>query len=390
MTSAASAAEEDELKRVLLVDDEAFVLEALERSMFELDEDVWEVVCERDSRKAAQMLRSERFDIVISDMRMPGIDGASLLTIARDHQPSSLRVVLSGQSDREAALRAVPVAHRFLAKPCQPGALIDLIERSRSLDRLLERPEVQRIARSVKELPSRPRVYNELVSLVEREQTTIADIAAVIESEPALCARVLHLVNSAFFSLPRSVSTIREAVTFLGTQTLQSVVLCSEVFRPSKIKLDLDLDAEQARAFVVGVCARDLAGEAAFTAGILHRVGCLVLALSRSNSEANAAAVVCEHAAVGAFLLGSWGLAHDLVEAVAFQRSNPLELASNPVATAVHMSVGLYDEIWSNEAERAAEAEAVILEPAMLSKFSPERIERCRQRIRASLGVESP
>lgn len=270
----------------MFVDDEPNVLEALERAMFDIDESQWELVYEGDPEAATRLLEVSRFDVVVSDMRMPGVDGAELLARARTLQPHSLRIVLSGECDRATALRSVSVAHQFLAKPCKGASLMALVERSRRLEALVSHDDVRAVVRSVKRLPVRPRVYSSLVQLMDDERSTLTDMARLVENEPGLCARVLQVVNSAFFGLPRKVGSIREAVNYLGTETLQSIVLCTEVYDTGRRKLGIDLQLEQYRAMVVGTVARALGGELAFTAGILHRVGVLISAMSRGSDGA--------------------------------------------------------------------------------------------------------
>lgn len=377
---------ESDVKRVLFVDDEQLVLEAIERSLFEYEDDgpwAFEFEFESDPRVAMKRLAHETFDVIVSDMRMPGVDGASLLAEARRLQPRVLRIALSGESNREMALRSIEVTHQFLAKPCKPGALISLIQRGLELDASLHSESVKALTRSVSNLPTRPRVYDELVGVLEQETSTIHDVACVVESEPALCARVLHIVNSAFFGLPRSVGSIRDAVNFLGTQTLQSIVLCTEVFRPSSRKLDIDIEAERIRALTVGAIARELGGDMAFTAGVLHRVGHLVLALARQGDAAELAeSADPEH--VGAYLLGSWGLAHELVEAVAVHRLPVLAPAEAPVTAALHVAVGLVEEMEAREREDddpESEPGRPLPRPDFLAHFDPELIAKCRARL---------
>lgn len=376
-------------QRILFVDDEPYVLEGLERSLFEADEDEWEFVFESSPARAVELLCEQSFDVVVSDMRMPGIDGAQLLRLAKAHQPRSLRIVLSGESDRETALRSIEVTHQFLSKPCQPGALMELIERGRALDQLLRRPEIQTVTRSVTNLPPCPKIYNELMRVMGHDETTLSDVSELVESEPALCARVLHVVNSAFFSLPRSVGCIRDAVNYLGTQTLQRIVLCTEVFRPSKKKkLPLDVEGEQARAFIVGQAARGLGGELAFTAGILHRVGRLVLAISQSESDNDPSDLDCPHAPVGAYLLGSWGLAHELVEAVAYQLEPGLCPHPSPILSALHAAVAVYDEV-AQERRGVPTEPPCVLDPRVAEIFDPQQLAQTRAELRNALGGRS-
>jgi DNA-binding NtrC family response regulator len=108
---------ESSLPRVLCVDDEPNILRALSRSLHGR----FEVETALGPHAGLQMLASEpAFDVVLSDMRMPGMDGIEFLTRVSQRWPGTVRMLLSGLGDTEAAARARAegVLHRSLAKPC--------------------------------------------------------------------------------------------------------------------------------------------------------------------------------------------------------------------------------------------------------------------------------
>jgi CheY-like chemotaxis protein len=104
-------------QRVLFVDDEPSILSGLSRMLWPLRH---EIVSEfvNSGQEALDRLAKEHFDIVIADIRMLGMDGAELLDRVQRAHPHVIRIVLSGHADMAAALRAVPIAHQFIAKPC--------------------------------------------------------------------------------------------------------------------------------------------------------------------------------------------------------------------------------------------------------------------------------
>ena len=113
--------------KILFVDDEEKVLEAIENQLF-VKMDDWELAFANSGEQAIEMVKETNFDVVVSDMRMPGMDGAALLSHIRDNHPNSIRVVLSGHAVPEAAIAAIPYAHQYLAKPCKQETLIETIE----------------------------------------------------------------------------------------------------------------------------------------------------------------------------------------------------------------------------------------------------------------------
>ncbi|MGA2697314.1 MAG: response regulator, partial [Terriglobales bacterium] len=147
--------------RILFVDDEVKILEGLKRMMW-LHRCEWEMAFAPGGRAALSMLESCAFDVVVSDMRMPEMDGAALLEIVREKYPNVLRFILSGYTELEAAYRAVPVAHQFLSKPCDADALRDGIQRSTSLVEVLNSKMMASMVGSLRDLPSMPRTCAEL------------------------------------------------------------------------------------------------------------------------------------------------------------------------------------------------------------------------------------
>ena len=105
-------------KRILFVDDESMVLSGLQRSL-RLMRSEWEMVFAPGGNEALAAMDLQPFDIIVTDMRMPGMDGAQLLEEVQRRSPQTLRMVLSGQSDRETILRSVNPAHQFISKPCE-------------------------------------------------------------------------------------------------------------------------------------------------------------------------------------------------------------------------------------------------------------------------------
>src|ERR1700744_745010 len=106
------------MKRILFVDDEENILDGIRR-MLHADRDRWETEFVTSGQAALLAAKERPFDVVVSDLRMPGLDGAELLGHIREQFPGAGRIVLSGYSEPGLAARAAKVAHRVLAKPCK-------------------------------------------------------------------------------------------------------------------------------------------------------------------------------------------------------------------------------------------------------------------------------
>ena len=122
--------------RILLVDGEPRVTDALQRALRLEDYDI--SVC-NSAEGALAMMESESFDVIISDEQMPGMSGTELLAVVRDRWPDTVRIVLTGQANLEAALRAINEGSvfRFLTKPCRGGDLAGTVHQALQYKRLL-------------------------------------------------------------------------------------------------------------------------------------------------------------------------------------------------------------------------------------------------------------
>lgn len=327
------------MKRILFVDDESRILDGLRRSLHE-DRKRWEMEFAVGGEAALKACETAPFDIVISDMRMPGMDGATLLGHIRDRYPATARIVLSGHSEIKTATRAIPVAHRFLAKPCEAAEVRAAIERVCTLQELLASAELRKAVGAVGDLPSLSRVYTSLLEALRKPDVSVAQISGVIEQDAAMSAKVLQLANSAFFGLARRVTNLTSAVSYLGVEIIKNLALTAEVFkvfRPDP-RLPQIFEAMQERAHRSAALAGKLAldssmREFAVLAALLHDVGELVLASRMPDAmlasfkraeersceqfEAEEEILGTSHAEVGAYLLGLWGIPHLSVEAIA-------------------------------------------------------------------------
>ena len=326
--------------RILFVDDEQKELDGLQQLLRPYRHQ-WEMAFALGGEAALAMLACASFDAIVSDMQMPGMDGSALLERVRKQYPQVVRIVLSGYTELEAAFRAVQVAHQFLLKPCDADTLRVAIERACSLQSILSSETLAATAGALGELPSAPRVYTALTRALADPDSSLEDIARIVEKDVAISAKVLQLVNSAFFGLTRNITSLHHAVTYLGVSILQSLVISAEAFRifnPSEAIEGFSIDEFQnhagltARITGVFTMAKYMA-DPAMVAGLLHDVGKLVLAsrlpgrfreaLLAARSRQQPLYKVEEeifgvsHAEVGAYLLGLWGLPTFVTEAVA-------------------------------------------------------------------------
>lgn len=354
------------MKRILFVDDEPDILAGL-RGAAHRHRSEWTAVFVESGEAAMSELAEDGFDVVVTDMRMPGMDGAELLRRVNSDYPKMVRIILSGYAGLEVSMRAVPVAHQFLLKPCDAETLNSVIQRACDLQALIADDKILELVGNINALPSLPKIYAQLNDALVNVETTAVDIAAIVEQDMTICAKILQLVNSAFFRTAREVSSIEQAVVHLGTNMIKQLVLATEVFNSFPSASSSALVAIQEHSLTVArvatrLCSDPKMVESAFMSAILHDIGKMVQMLvvtdpiseirarrrdyGESEWVAETALYGVSHAEVGGYLLGIWGLPYPIVEAVANHHC-PGRVAVDhfDALGAVHLANGLVHEI---------------------------------------------
>jgi HD-like signal output (HDOD) protein len=337
-----TSATDDGKVNILFVDDEAMLLQGLRRMLHPMRAE-WNMTFVNSAAAALDHLSGAPVDVVVSDMRMPGMDGAELLSRVSEIQPAAIRIVLSGFAENEAVLRTLGPSHQYLAKPCDADHLIKTIQRSQNLRHHLTDTRLETFIAGMGSLPVLPQTYHDFMAAIADPKASTGSIAAVIERDIGLTATVLKLTNSAYFSLPANILDCGQAVRLLGLDTIRSMVASACVFRcyegvPS---VQARLEALRDCSLATAAAARRIAMEAklpdheveqACCAGLLAHVGTLVLLaehpdcsretedlIRRENLDsldAERRIVGANHAEAGAYLLSLWGFSDPIVEAV--------------------------------------------------------------------------
>jgi HD-like signal output (HDOD) protein len=376
------------MRRVLFVDDEPKILEGLQRMLRSMRDD-WEMEFANSGPAALADLKSRPFDVVVTDMRMPGMDGAMLLSEIRQLHPQIVRIVLSGHSDQELVLSSVGPAHQYLSKPCDPELLKQTIMRACALRDLLSNTSLTLLVSQMESLPSLPSLYMELMQQLESADPSIKKIGAIISKDLGMTAKILQMVNSAFFGLRRHISNPADAVGLLGLDIVKALVLSIHVFSQfSQNRIPgFSLKDLWDHNMAVGVLAKKIAKseqqhqqvvDDCFTAGLLHECGKLVLAArlpaeyaemlalrerqELQTIEAERMVFGATYSEVGAYLLGLWGLPDSIVEAVAFhQLPDQCSAGGFGPLTAVHVADYLIGESQVDAVKDTASADLTYL-----------------------------
>ncbi|MCC6819465.1 MAG: response regulator [Verrucomicrobiota bacterium] len=384
-------------KRILFVDDEPLVLQGLQRTLRSMREE-WDMEFVGDGLTALAVMAEAPFDVVVSDMQMPGMNGAALLNEVMVRHPRTVRLILSGHADRELILKCVGSTHQYLSKPCEAQALKATIARAAALEGSFDNEKLMELVARVRLLPSLPSLYTEIIQCLQSAQVSTEEVGSIVARDIAMTAKLLKLVNSAFFGLGRPIANPAEAAAYLGTDIIKSLVLFVHVFsqfESARVKgfspaalWDHSLQTSAAAKLIALTegASRNLCEEA-FVAGMLHDTGKLVLAAnfpeqygtvlakisdSRSYGTAEREVFGCSHAEIGGYLLGLWGLPVPVVEAITLHHTPGASV--QPVfsaLTATHVANALLHQLEARPHPGAAGMDMDYLSALGLSERVP-------------------
>ena len=369
--------------RIVFVDDETNVLQAMRRTLHGMRTE-WSMEFAASGTAALEMLAKSPADVILSDMRMPGMDGWQLLAEVKNLYPQTVRLILSGQAEPISIMRSIGVAHQYLAKPCESAALKAAIAQTQVLRNLLSSERLATLVGHVGTLPSAPVAFQEIVTCLQQPTASVADAARIIGRDVAMTANIMKLVNSAFFGARQPISSADRAVAYLGLDTLGALVVGHSVFQggASSGIAGFSLERLWQHSLQTAIAARAIAlienqpaarAEEAFLAGVLHDVGKLVYATRSAvvndpaaSGDDTVAQMEAHHPEVGAYLLGLWGFPNSIVEAVAFHHQPSLASGDGfGLAGLIHVANRLVPH---REAEGSGASDSCI-EPGYLEKL---------------------
>jgi len=298
----------------------------------------WSLRTAASAAEAVQLLEEEAADVVVTDLALGGVDGVELLGVVLERWPGTLRIVFTGHGTGPEVVRAAAVAHQVVPKGTETCALFGAIEGALERSDLIVDRAMRGWVLACHELPSGPSLWPQLERALQEPKTTAADLAALIERDPAVTARVLQLASSAYFNVSRRPSSVTQATQWIGVNNLRGLVLSVELARLfSRVPTTLDVERLAMNGFRVGSLAMAMLpdgpdAQRALMGGILHDLGLLVrgmrcpealLADMDTSAQTGTPLQHVErtmrgftHAEAGAALLGLWGIDERVVSIV--------------------------------------------------------------------------
>ncbi len=344
---------ENEIHSILFVDDEPMVLQGLKRSLDEYS-DYWKADFASSGKDALQKLAERPFDAIVTDMHMPVMDGNQLLDLVSKTSPGVMRFVLSGHVTDTQVMHSTTIAHQMIAKPSDIDHIFTIVERACRLRDQLTDPKLRQLVTEIKQLPSVPALYNQLLKELDSPNASTQTVGNIIAKDTAMTAKILQLVNSAFFGLPDTISSPHRAVTILGLNTVKALVLGIHVFSEYEDhgNFPVTINTIWKHSLLVSGIANKLAQqihlsvqdqENARVSGILHDIGKLallsmpeftakvpVVRKGGASLEMEYSVLKTSHAEIGGYLLGMWGLPTAIVDVVTFHHRPFSNVKENP------------------------------------------------------------
>jgi HD-like signal output (HDOD) protein len=401
-------------RRILFVDDEELLLNGLQRMLRSMRHK-WEMRFVDNGQAALDLIQRETFDAVITDMKMPGMNGVQFLETVMQDYPDIVRIILSGQLDQEMILKTVRSAHQHLSKPCDADLLKATLAQAFGLRDLLADDNIQKLVSRIESLPSLPSLYLQIMEELQSANTSFKKIGEIIAKDVGMTAKILQMVNSAFFGLRRQISNPQDAVSYLGFETIKSLVLSAKIFSQFDQKKlpGFSLDNLWNHSMLTGTFSKivaEMEGQTkeiiddAYMVGLLHDLGKLVLAqnLSDSYQKVRDQAFTQErplwkveyemlgatHAEIAAYLIGLWGIKYSVVEAIAFHHLPGRCEARMGILPTVHTANALAHETENPETSIAVRLDNHYLKDTDIMERFPAWQSACRAHIQQGENFE--
>jgi len=352
-------------RNLLFVDDQNDIREFINRISSSLG-DEWEIEIAPDGARALEILNDRKVDVLVSELALTDMNAAELYKEVSRKYPGVIRFILTADTDRKLIMQTLGYVHQYLPKPCDVKAFFGVMQNSVRLREILSNEKLHARIASIKSLPSPPEIYNQLISELQSDNVSMQNIANLIKKDMGITAKLLQMINSAYFGLKNHIESPLQAVNMLGLDTVKNLVLTVGTFSQFKDPgvPGFSLETIYNYSVNVGACSRTYAtilglsrqgAEDSLMAGMLFDIGKLIMVtnfygeLKESSRlayeksiplfEAEREVMGVNDAEIGAHLLSLWGLPDPILEAVALHytpRFSPCQ--GKNVLTAVHLA----------------------------------------------------
>jgi HD-like signal output (HDOD) protein len=336
------------LGRVLFVDDEKNILKSLKRAFIHSD---FEVFTAGGGEEGLKVLEQEKIDIVVSDYKMPELNGLQFLSIVRERFPTVYRTILSGFVEEEIVLRSIVsgLTLSYFVKPWEDKILEERILHILGVRKRLNNETLMNCINSIKNLPVLPDIYYKLMDCIEQD-LPLKNIHNIIKNDVAIATKVLQIANSAFFQRREELS-LERAIIYLGIHVIKNIVFTLSLthftkWDPQQLNMlkEFTLHSNLVNFYFAKVyqCRyKKRIKEHLATAGFIHDIGKVILlqyfperleaiiAVQKENIQMDFYQSECAlgyqnstHCELGAYFLDSWNFPEYDVEIALFHHTS--------------------------------------------------------------------
>lgn len=337
-------------KTILFVDDEMQILRALKRLFYKSE---YHILLANSGKEALELLDGEQVDMLITDMRMPVMDGHELLQIVRGKYPNIIRIALSGYTDKQVVLSALDknLAKIYMFKPWDNEEMQNVIKNLFIFEAVLKDVRLLDIINNLKNLPTIPKLYNSISLMVENEEP-ISEIAKCIEGDPAIASRILRIANSAYFG--SKTGDIKQAIMFIGLVNVKNIILTNSVYG-NEYSNQKEIEETFQHSNFTNLILNDLYSKLlkknlpndSKSAGLLHNIGKGIMLMNFKELYTKEQNQIIDeikklgvsHQKIGCYILNWWELPLPIVESAMFHHSpGNKNIFNKELVAAVHIA----------------------------------------------------
>jgi HD-like signal output (HDOD) protein len=347
--------EKNNKRKILFVDDEKQILKALRRLFFNTE---FNCFFAEGGKEALVILKNYDINLIVSDIRMPEMDGFELLKKVKQHYPKVIRIALSGYSNRDEVVNAIEknLAKLYLYKPWENSELLSIVRRTFELEDILSNHELLKYINNLESLPTVPTLYRKINEMLVNNQS-IDKITNEIERDQSLASKILKVANSAFYEA--KTGSVKQAVMYIGLINVKSIVVSNSIFQMTDVN---NVERLWKHAILTNKMAGYIYKKILFkkipseysTAGLLHDIGRVIIMNYASDVDAKINTLLnnnvidlsdrikyenkligFDHAKIGGYLLNWWGIPLPIVEAALFHHDPLNQIIMNKEIVAV-------------------------------------------------------
>ncbi len=367
-------------KNILFVDDNDNVISGIQRQLRPY-RNFWQLFFAKTGQQALELMAAQPIDLIISEIMLPEMRGDELLAKVLEQHPATVRMIFSGYTSEDSLQKALEYAHQYLTKPCSPENLHEAITQVFTIQTCIDNPQIISGLGDINQLPSLPKIYRELNAAIADENTTPRIIADIFAKDPGLSAKLLQLINSPYFGMKRTVSSLSEAINLIGIKRLNNLLLSAHLkaqFPAPDPETTLYMEyiwqdaakvSELARLIALAENQQEDRPDQAYLGGLLHNLGLLIF-LSRGGHKLKTLIEQVKHTDIpirqlettifgftapeaATYLLSLWKIPPRIIEAILLQNTpNQTDYDGMNALTAVHVATCLIEHASAQDFQR--------------------------------------